>query len=174
MPVDPRRAGGGSAEIRGAQRIADLERRLGQLERGSKGAVLATGIKEQTPAASFMALTTSLVDVPNCSVSLTAQVPTVSIISFGGYPGVSYSTTEQFVTVYLYVDGVQVTTPSAALYGLHATGTITSTVAANISQSWRVSLAAGTHTVKVRAKHSAAAASGTLMDSTLTYIQTRA
>ena len=121
MPVDPRRAGGGSAEIRGAQRIADLERRLGQLERGSKGAVLATGIKEQTPAGDLQWLTTSLADVTNCSVSLTAQVPTIAIVSFTGNVSVSYSTAPQQAFVFLNVDGTDVAYPYASLYGSHAT-----------------------------------------------------
>jgi hypothetical protein len=174
MPVDPRRAGGGSAEIRGAQRIADLERRLGQLERGSKGAIIASGNAQQTPAGVGQALTTLLTDIAGCSVSITAQVPTIAIVSFTGGVLTSYSTTSQYAIVYLNVDGTDIASPNASLEGAHQTGTIVSSVAASIAQTWRVSLAAGTHTLKFRAKHSAAAAAANIANSSLSYTQTRA
>jgi hypothetical protein len=174
MPVDPRRAGGGSAEVRGAQRIADLERRLGQLERGSKGAVLATGIKEQTPAGGSQNLTATIVDVPNCTISVTSQVATLATVSFTGVATVNYSTTSQSVNVYLNVDGTDITRSFATLYAQHFSGTVTSIIQGSISQTWLVSLAAGTHTLKLRAQSLSATGPPTISGSSLTYIQTRA
>ena len=173
MQVDPRRAAN-SPEVRAAQKSAELERRISQLERASKGAVLATGIKEQTPAGTGQYLTSSRADISGCSVSITAQVPTIAIVSFTGSASISYTTATQSARIYLNVDGTDVANPYASLEANATAGAPTTALSVNIAQTWRVSLAAGTHTLKLRAQQITAPINGAVSDVALSYILSRA
>lgn len=170
MPVDPRRAGGGSAEVRGAQRIADLERRLGQLERGPKGAIIASGITQQAAAATYNYTFPSATVMPWSGVTLTAQVPTVAILTFTGtvYCGAS-NLSYGFATTQLY-KGATLQDGDATLDMTITTGTtISIATSASIAHSWRVSLAAGSTSLALWG-----VGVGNLKNGSLTYIQTRA
>jgi hypothetical protein len=174
MPVDPRRAGGGSAEIRGAQRIADLERRLGQLERGSKGAVLATGVVSQTSLQTLPSLPTHSA-VVGLSVSLTAQVPTIVVVSFNGTGIIRATPTiNAEMDIQLYQNGTTFSATNTAYFRLAPFAPATSDIITSITlqNTWRVSLGTGTSTLAIYG--GADGLSRDLSRSTMTYIQTRA
>ena len=169
MPVDPRRAGGGSAEIRGAQRIADLERRISQLERGSKGAIIASGAVTQTGTYNFPFPTATA--IPWSGLTLTAQVPTVAILTFTGTVGINPDNLlPRLAYVYLYKGATQ----QAGVASFESTITTATTISivskASIAHAWRIDLAAGSTSLSLYGM----ATLGTLTEGSLTYIQTRA
>jgi hypothetical protein len=163
MPIDPRRAGGGSAEVRAAQNIADLERRIGQLERGTKGAVLSTGVALQTGGNLSLPTSAAIQAVPGCTFSTSSQVAT-SVSVTAAAQQLNWETTN--VRLYLYLDGTAQTgsVVVCSVVGFAMNG-----------GTWKVSLSAGSHTIALYASRaSGGSTASTLANAGITYIQTRA
>lgn len=169
MPIDPRRAGGGSPQIRDAQRFSELERRLTALERGSKGSIMASGIVEQTGSFSLPPLTYNA--ITGMSLSLTAQVPTVVVLAFTGTIQSRATVTLNTVAeIQLYKNGsIYSATNTAELrIAPFAPATNDIRLSVSIAHAWRVSLSAGTSTLALYG-----GGTGDLSAASLTYIQSR-
>lgn len=168
MPVDPRRAGGGTPEVRDAQRLADLERRIGQLERGSKGSIVASGIVQQSGGFSLPPLTYSA--ITGMTLTLTAQVPTVAVLVFTGTitsrATVASNTTAE---IQLWKNGALATSDNAYLsIAPFAPATTDLRLAVSIAHAWRVSLGTGTTTLALYG-----GGVGDLDSASFTYLQSR-
>ena len=175
MPVDPRRTAGANGDERVAQRLADLEKRVGQLSMATKGAVLATGIASQT--GSPMTVTTTATDIAGLTLATSAEVATLAVVQFAGYLSIDYTTTyANNIAVHLWVNGVKTLTPVGYLGANTPSGLAagTYTISGTVNCVWRVSLPAGSNALKVQAALSNSGTSGRIYNATLSHLQTRA
>ena len=168
MPIDPRRQSGGSADVRAAQRVGDLERRISQLEQGTKGAIVNSGIATQT--ASYTLTATSTL-VPGLTLTFNTAAASNAIVTFTAYTSTTVRNTgtqSNTATFFLHLNGVDQPKPATISTGVSDPPTIRIDVNLMAVQVWKVALPVGTNTLLVKGGGLATVSAGSL-----SYLQTR-